>query len=95
MDVGIEFEAGLDFGDDFSGTLESVVYIVARLEMLGFVGEFAASELGDLVELRAFGFEVFGDGADEFVNSSFEGLGVKNDQSLVFAAHGMEVGVDW
>jgi hypothetical protein len=95
VDVGVELEAGLELGDDISGTLEGVVDVMAGLEVAGFVGEFAASELGDLVDLGSFGFEVLGNGFDKIVNAAFKGLRIKYDQALVFAAHWIEVGVVW
>ena len=80
-------EAALDLGDHVGRALEGVVDVVAGLKVAGFVGELAAAELGDLVELGAFGFDFLGNGSDEFVDGAFEGLGVKDDQALVFATH--------
>ncbi len=94
VDVAIEFQAGLDLGDYVGRSLESVVHVVSGLQVAGFVGEFPASELGDLVDFCAFCFEFLRNRFDEIVNAAFEGFCIKNDQALVFAAHWMEVGVD-
>ena len=52
-----------------------------------------AAELGDFFELGALGFEFFGNGSDKVIDGAVEGLGVKDDQALVFATH-LVVGVD-
>lgn len=93
VDVSVQAQAGLDLGDDVRSALEGVVDIMSGLKMAGVVGELAAAELGDLLDLGAFGFEFFGDGGDEFVNGAVEGFGVKDDQALVFATHRCEIEV--
>ena len=92
--AGVEAQAALDFADRLGAAGEGVVHIVAGLEVAGFVGELAAAELADFVEFDAFGFDFFGDRGDEVVDAAFEGLGVKDDQALVLAAHGV-VGLAW
>lgn len=93
MHVAVETEAALDFGDDVRSALERVVHVVTGFKVARCVGELTTAELGDLVDLGAFGFEFFGDGGDEVINAAFEGFGIKDDQALVFATHWIEVGV--
>lgn len=76
VDFGVEGEASEDFGNGGGLSSEAIADVVAGIEMAGFVGEFAASDLVDGGDLGAFGFEFFADGADEFVNAAFGSLGV-------------------
>ena len=92
--AGVEAQAALDFADRFGAAGEGVVHVVTGLEVTGFVSELATAELADFVEFDAFGFNFFGNRGHEVVDAAFEGLGIKDDQALVLAAHG-EVGLAW
>lgn len=71
MHMAIEAEAALDLGDYLRGALEGIVDVMAGLEVAGVVGELAASELGDFVELGTFCFEFLGNGSDEVIDGAF------------------------
>ena len=96
MDVFVQAEAVLDFDDRSRVAAESVVHVVAGLKVLRVVGELAATELGDFLDFRTFGFDFFGNGGNGFVNGAINGFGVENDQALVFTAHqGEGRWLDW
>jgi len=79
--LGVQAEPFLDAVGDVGLCGEGVVDVVTGLEVAGVVNKLAAAELVDLVKLGAFGFDFLGDRADELVNGTFKGLGVKDDQS--------------
>ena len=87
VDVSVETQALVDSGDNVRGSLEGEVHVVTRFKVAAIVGELTAAELGDFLQLGTFGFEFFGDSGDEIVHGAIEGFGVKDNQSLVFAAH--------
>jgi len=79
VDFAVEAKPGLELGHDIGATGEDVINVVAGFEVAGVVGELTAAELGNLVDCAAFGFDFLGNGAHEFVESSIQGLGVKDD----------------
>ncbi len=83
----VEAQSALDFSDGIGRTLEGVIHVVAGGEVACVVGEFATTELGDFLDFCSFCLELAGNCSNEFVDTAFDGFGIKNNQTLVFAAH--------
>lgn len=84
---GVQLQAALDAGDNIRSGFEDVVHVVTTIELPGIVNKLFASQLLDFIQLGAFLFEFFGDGADKIINALVRSLGVQDDQALVLAIH--------
>ena len=68
----VEVQAGLQLGNHLRRTGKGIVDVVAGFKVAGIVGKLPPPELGDFIEFASFCFNFFGDGADEFIDGSFE-----------------------
>ena len=83
----VQLETALDAGDNIGSGFKDVVHVVTTIQFTGVVNELFAAELLDFIQLCAFVFEFFGDGADKIINALVRSLGVQDDQALVLAIH--------
>ena len=72
MDISVQAQAILNFGDRVGSALEGVLDVVTGLKVAGIVGELTAAKRVGFFNFGAFGFEFFGNGGDEVVNAAFE-----------------------
>mgnify|MGYP001814619758 CR=1 FL=1 len=79
----VELQTILNLHDLGRIGLEDVVHIVTAFKVPGIMGEGAPAELLDLIELGAFLLHLFGDAADEIVDTGFIPLRVEDDQAPV------------